>query len=400
MATLEVTSGWSDAFLEEMRQHGDPPADDAVAQVFAAGDLPAVRALMRSLVENDEVLPAALPPELQEYLQATAQVPAAELPRVEMGEQLFADHGPEIFILLLCYSLPATYAIRKGVPVLYRTGYLLRRPNRRLFETAQMIVDVMTPGGLAPGGKGIRTAQKVRLMHAAIRTLILRDRQDPWDPELGVPINQEDLAFTLMTFARLLPDGLQQLGIEVEPETQEAFLDAWRVVGRVMGIRPELLPADVAQARALTAAIERRQMDSSEEGRLMTQALLGVLEENSPPAFKGFSAALMHYLLPPGVATGLAVPEHRLEERLAAAAAHDESEVENRLDESTRFTRLIRRFNLELLQWMIDVDRGGQRAPFAIPDDLRKSWQLPAAHEPTFARRLWRWGASRLERSL
>lgn len=71
METPKATAGWSDAFLEEMRQHGDPLADEAVAKVFANGDLPAVNALMRTLVANDSVPPSELPAELKDYLDAT-----------------------------------------------------------------------------------------------------------------------------------------------------------------------------------------------------------------------------------------------------------------------------------------------------------------------------------------
>jgi len=57
--------------------------------------------------------------------------------------------------------------------VLFETGELYQRPNRRVFETLQMVVDVMSPGGLAAEGRGSLTALKVRLMHAAVRKLLL-----------------------------------------------------------------------------------------------------------------------------------------------------------------------------------------------------------------------------------
>jgi hypothetical protein len=36
-----------------------------------------------------------------------------------------------------------------------------------------MVVNVSSPGGFAENGKAINTAQKMRLMHAAIRSLVL-----------------------------------------------------------------------------------------------------------------------------------------------------------------------------------------------------------------------------------
>jgi hypothetical protein len=370
-------SRWSDALLDRMRTEGDPPADEAVAKLFARGRLEAVQGLMDTLVANDRPPPDALPSELRDYFERTA-VPPPDLPRVRLGERLFADHGPEIVVILACYSLPQDYAARKGVKVLHQTGYLLERPNRRVFETAQMIIDVMKPGGLEPHGHGIRAAQKVRLMHAAVRHLILHDPAHRWDTEsLGVPINQEDLAGTLMSFGYVVVDGLRRLGVAVAPDAAEAYLDAWRAVGRIMGVREELLPLDMREAQALTETIVRRQVAGSAEGRQMTAALLHMLEDNAPPLFKGFPAAMMRHFLDPRTADSLGIPRHWLDERIVDVATALTGALDNAIEHSKRRQRIIRRFSLHLLQWMVNVDRGGQRTPFQIPPDLQQSWAPP-----------------------
>ena len=89
------------------------------------------------------------------------------------GQDLFQELGPEVLLILGCYSLPAAYAATKGARVLAQTGFLTEDTDRRLGETSQMVVDVMTTGGLEPGGTGVWAARKVRLMHAAIRHLVL-----------------------------------------------------------------------------------------------------------------------------------------------------------------------------------------------------------------------------------
>jgi len=384
------TARWTDSDLLAWRQHGDPPADEAVAKVLAAGDVKAVQDLMSTLVLNDAPLPADLPPELAEYLEETGRIDPSSLPEAEKGEALFAEFGPEMLMVLGCYSLPLTYGAHKGVHVLYRTGYLLRRPNRRVFETIQMVVDVLSPGGLAPAGKGIRTAQKVRLMHAAVRTLILQDKENPWDTRLGTPINQEDLAGTLMSFSWLVLDGLEKLGIHVSEDEQQAYLDTWLAIGRIMGVRPELLPADLEEAGELTELILRQQIASCEEARLLAQALLGMMEESAPPGFKNFPAGLMRHFLPEGVAEDLRIPQCLLAEHLASAEAHLQGRVEQTLAGSC-LGRPVRHFNLAFLQWLVNVDRGGQRTPFAIPDDLQKYWHQPLVKEAGFGERLLKW---------
>jgi hypothetical protein len=236
----------TDAILDAARLRGDALADATVAEVFKAGDTAAVAKLVSQLMRDDQQ-PGNLPAPVLDYLAKSTAILGRAPNAGSAGEQVFSEHGPEIMMLLCCYSLPSSYAAKKGVQVLHRTAYLAKRPNRRLFETAQFIVDVLSPGGLGPGGRGVRTAQKVRLMHAAIRHLILADTSAPWPVEsLGVPINQEDLLGTLMTFTWLIIDGLTKLGVKLTPVEQQSYLAAWLVVGELMGVEPGLMPRNVA----------------------------------------------------------------------------------------------------------------------------------------------------------
>ena len=281
----------TDAILDAARMRGDAFADATVAEIFKAGDTPAVARLFSSLMRDETPQGQGAAP-VAHFLLKTGPIAARPRESVITGERVFAEHGPEVMMLLCCYSLPSSYAARKGVQVLHRTAYLAKRPNRRLFETAQFIIDVMSPRGLEPGGKGVRTAQKVRLMHAAIRHLILKDPGAAWSvDELGVPINQEDLRGTLMTFTWLILDGLQKLGAALTPQEQQAYLDAWLLVANELGIERELLPRTVAEAREVTAIIERRQVAESPEGREMMAALLGMMQSNLPRELTTLPAA-------------------------------------------------------------------------------------------------------------
>jgi uncharacterized protein (DUF2236 family) len=373
---------WSDARLDELRLVGDEPADAVVTALFADGGVEAVNALLGRLTRDDELVPAALPAIVRDYLTATA-VPALDAAAAEAGERVFAEHGPEILLMLACYSLPAAYAAKKGVEVLYRTGYLARRPNRRLFETTQMVIDVMTPGGLEAQGRGSRTVQKVRLMHAAIRHLVQADTAAPWDAAaMGVPINQEDLAGTLMTFSWLVIDGLRRLGVELGDAAATAYLEAWRVVGGHMGVQPELVPADLAEAKTLTETIQRRQIAPSESGRALTTALLEMLEGNLPGPARDVPAAAMRLCLPPAVADGLGVPRHDLETKLFHAAAELLGAAERDLRATEGRRRALRAVNLALADAIAAQRTTEVGRELRIPTDLRASWALPAEREP------------------
>ena len=379
----------TDTILDAARMRGDDLADQTVAAIFDSGESAAVIQLLGSLMRDDQS-PGALPPAVIDYLARTGAAVARTRESAAAGERLFAEHGPEIMALLCCYSLPSSYAAKKGVQVLHRTAYLAKRPNRRLFETAQFIVDVMSPGGLGPTGRGVRTAQKVRLMHAAIRHLILTDTANAWDTAtLGVPINQEDLLGTLMTFSWIILDGLARLGVRIPPDQQQAYLDAWLVVGELMGIEKALLPATVADAKALTALIERRQVAESAEGRDMMAALLTMMQSNVPRAFHTVPGCLIREFLPDDVAGFLDVPSHRFEEELIRLAERALLPLERFVDVEARRRALVRGFSLHLMGWMIGVETDGRPAKFTIPVSLTEAWQLaPADSEESFWEKL------------
>lgn len=379
----------NDAILDAARLRGDRLADETVTAVFGAGDTAAVAKLLSQLMRDDQQ-PGALPAPVLDYL-ATSAAGIRQAAAVDAaGERLFSEHGPEIMMLLCCYSLPSSYAAKKGVQVLHRTAYLAKRPNRRLFETAQFIVDVLSPGGLGAGGRGLRTAQKVRLMHAAVRHLILVDTRARWaTADLGVPINQEDLLGTLMTFSWLILDGLERLGVVLTPDDQQAYLATWLKVGELMGVEPVLLPASVGEARATTELIERRQVAESPEGREMMTALLDMMQSNTPHPFKTLPPSLLREFLPANVAAFLGVPSHKFEEEMIRLADEAVRPLQRFVNREAQRSALVRRFSIELLRWMLKVELDGQPARFAIPDSLHEDWQIaPPDSEESFWQKL------------
>lgn len=306
------TDRWTDEVLEPMRQLGDPLADNAVGAVFEAGQIDAVNLMMRSLVTNDEVVPSTLPVAVQEFLAQSGTLPAWIDPdKIANGERLFWLYGPSILTGLLCYSLPACYLMEKGVHALALTTRLSTGPLRRVMQTAQMVIDVLQNGGLAAGGRGVRTTQKVRLMHAGVRYQI-RNYAD-WDAAAaGVPVNQEDMAFTLLTFSWIGMDGLRKMGFDITDQQADAYLHCWNVVGHVLGIRDELLAQNMQDAAALKQAIERRQYGRSDDGVYLNTALVNMMQGELPLVLRTVPAALMRHFLGDQNAGWLDVPPHRL----------------------------------------------------------------------------------------
>jgi hypothetical protein len=154
----------------------------------------------------------------------------------------------------------------------------------------------MSPGSLDPCGRGIRKIQKVRLLHAAIRYLISTSGR--WDVAAdGIPICQEDLVGTLLSFSPIVIDAVRKLGVRIADDEAADYHYRWRVISQMLGIDQAAIPLDIARARELTAEIARRNHRRSDEGILMTRALFALHANSLPSGFEGAAPALTRYVL-------------------------------------------------------------------------------------------------------
>ena len=280
----------------------DPPADDTVARMLAGADGPAelserIAAINRELArwQTNRALACWQPgPDLDpraadallDYLAACQQLPAwADPAAIARAETLFMDMSMLSCTLLFCASLPECYVLPDLSAVLHAAGQLEAHTDYRVRSTAAMIFPVMLAGGLTtPGGGGVAQALKVRLIHATIRHLILRGAPRDalggapvpplapagggmyhtlyahgWDTSVnGLPCNQEELAYTLLTFSYVFVRGLRTLRLALAPQDEEAYLHTWNVLGHVLGIERSLMAETMAQAQHDFEAMQAR----------------------------------------------------------------------------------------------------------------------------------------------
>lgn len=365
---------WNNEFLDTMRQTVDPLADNAVGELFASGNVKAVNALMKTLVENDQPPSEALPPVIRDYLASSEGRPAwADPLKIKAGEDLFWRFGPEAIANLFCYSLPFCYAARNGVQVLALTSRLYTNPTRRIIETAQMMVDVLRPGGLSPGGTGIRTAQKVRLMHAGVRHQIAA--HPGWNPEFGKPINQEDLAGTLLSFSWVVLDGLRKLGLRIDNTQAEAYLHCWNIVGHILGVREDMLASTMSAAEELAHLIQQRQYASCQEGHEMTRALIQMMQRFLPGTLLDpIPALFIRFLLGNAYSDLLGVEQIPAPHILMLPLRAFNVTVVNAGDNSAIARAIVGHFSRRVVEGIVLVGRGGYRVPFDIPTELKQTW--------------------------
>lgn len=356
---------------------GDPPADALMARLQAEHGIADVDPLLLRMVREADPVPSGLPDELRAFLADTHRPHRGqEAEAVARAERFFGAHGPSIVMLLGFASLPWTYSLRDGASILVRTGQLTRHAHRRVLETTQFVVDAFAGGGLGPQGAGLRDAQKVRLMHTAIRSYVLQSGR--WDvASRGVPVCQADLLATLCSFTHVVLDGLGRMGVEVEPDDAEAWVVAWRVLGRNLGIDEQLLPVDAADAAAKTWALEAARAGDSDDGKQLAAALCAFLESLGPPGVLGamVPTQIRFFLgdqrgdwlgLPPANASRFVIRAINAVD----AALHD---VEDRVPLFESAGSLL---GHAIIRGLLAAERGGTRPPFAIPPSLRTTWNL------------------------
>lgn len=231
-------------------------------------------------VSADEDVVAAL----RAYLDEGSRLPPWLRPAdVERAENVFMDYGPLSCTLLFCASLPQCYVLPHLAEVLHVAGQLEAHTEHRIRQTAAMVFPVMMKGGLTHGdGGGVAQVLEVRLIHATIRHLILHGapgqatgriapsaaagananlhhalQAKGWDVDnRGLPCNQLELAYTLLTFGYVFLQGMRTLGLRLSKEQEEATLHAWNVAGHVLGIRDELMAHTMDEAAVMFQGLQ------------------------------------------------------------------------------------------------------------------------------------------------
>jgi len=369
--------------LDRMRTVGDPGVDELVAEHVATRGPESLDRLLGALFRT-KPMPEA-DPLVRSYLTALPRTDLGDRDAIAKGQELFGLLGPEVLLILGSYSLPLTYAAGHGVQVVYRSRRLKDDPIRRLCDTAQMVVNVMRPDGLEEGGVGWLATRKVRLIHALVRRRVQSDAATPWRAEWGIPINQEDQAGTLMTFSIATLQGLRRMGARVTSAEADAYIRAWSVVGRLLGVDPSLLPSSEEEATLLAMRIGARQVRPTSEGRELTAHLLHSAHPLLP--IPGYAVSLTHFFLQEtvfgkNVAAILELPEANWTRWLVATRAAQKRMVLGWLD----WVPGARRRRSWVARWFVQrlilYKRPDGETPFEVPPSFSGRWGLRDGRPP------------------
>jgi hypothetical protein len=249
-----------------------------------------------------------------------------------------------------------------------------------------MVVAVMQPGGMAPGGTGLNHSQRVRLMHAAVRHLILSrgSAGGPLPPPIplrGRPINQESMAYVILTFSWVGLRSMDRLEIDVSQAEREAYVHAWSVVGHVMGVRDDLLAHSVEQARQLFDLIKARRRGASPEGKALTAALLGWMQGEMPHLLQHMPGEIMERLMDREdlLLLGVDRGERNVADHLWDGVLNVVERVADRVESLPLGRRAAEAMFSHIVKAVWSTEKEWMAEAFALPPSLRQSWDLPPA---------------------
>jgi hypothetical protein len=284
---------WSDdRFLDSLRQQGDPQADLAVRRLMEGREVQTVNEVFKTLRADDAPIPDDAPAPFREFAEANRELPSwTDRGRLARGGEVFLKHASSAAVVMLASSLPRGYAAPCLCRVLSISRDLATHPYQRLMGVIQLLVNVSSKGAFGPDGRAVITAQKLRLLHAGVRTLVPRFRPG-YEEKFGVPVNHEDMLATIMGFSYLVIEGIQRLGLRLSEAEAEDFYYLWRVYALMMGIHPEgkpdddsYIPATVEEAGAFYDSYVRRHDTGPAEnpyGLVLTQDNLDMMRDLIP----------------------------------------------------------------------------------------------------------------------
>ncbi len=180
-------------FYRQLSLMGDPIADAFAARFPELGYDKARGMLDKVLEEGLENVPEAVP-ELVRLIEDMEKIPDwldwEKIERHHNKQRLLRAISQE-FLMRVAFMMTYMNGYQ-GLPMIMTGQLTSKSAAGRMRETTSTFKMATLPGALKRDGVAFKSAAKVRVMHAMVRTSLLRN-SDRWDYEVyGVPIPQVD----------------------------------------------------------------------------------------------------------------------------------------------------------------------------------------------------------------
>jgi hypothetical protein len=163
---------------------------------------------------------------------------------------------------------------------------------------------------------------------------------------------------------------MEKLNVEFTIEEAEDYFYIWRMIAEMLGIRADLIPENIDEARKMMVFISQRQFGPSEDGKTMTRALLAMFELVIPGhAAEGYLYELIRYLVADEVADWLEIPRQKKNGFIELMDDLGIAHVVKHLFLSQSY---VNKLGIDLIMRTLHFENQGPL--FTIPEHLRISW--------------------------
>jgi len=280
-------------FFRQLTLMGDPLADAFAERIPELG-FKKVRAMLDQAAAHGVDTVKDAPSELVELMKSVEQEPDwVDWDKIDYASEnarlMTAAAGEVIVRVAFMMTYVNGY---QGLPMVITGALTSESAAKRMKETISTFKLATLPGALKKGGAAYQSAVKVRVMHAMVRTNLLK-RSKAWDYEVyGVPIPQVDqmgaaLAFNYMASLRALKKNRPFNKYEAAAVEQSRYL------AHLLGMHDQFLsndPKQIVETWNMCQATLRHKFD--ERGKDLNSATINAYRRKN----NGWYDRLFHKL--------------------------------------------------------------------------------------------------------
>lgn len=286
----------------------DDEVDRLLAGLLDSGQVPAVNTAMRSWLNNNDPLPSGLPADLAGYLQKVNKLPSwADHAKLRLAADFNRRKDTYLFMLYgLGSGIMSTVIPREAKSVYWSAGGADMQD--RAAKTFTFGYDLSELNAFQPTGQFVVTANKTRLVHAAVRHLLPQSPHWRAVTDQEIPISNGDILVTFHSLGTFVHRKLREWHVPMSAAQEDAFLHMWQVAMHLLGVRDEFIPKTWTAAYAQSAQVLTPILAPTREGRELAEDLLGLTAQIDLGVTRGFLNEFVRYVLSDAIGDWLDLP--------------------------------------------------------------------------------------------
>lgn len=275
----------------------DPEIDGVIRRIIEQGQVPAINSAMRSWVNNNDPIPAAFPDDLKAWLGRTNKLPAwADMGKLRRAADLNRRFDTYLFMVYgIGAGIMSTVIPREAKSVYWSFGGADMKD--RAAKTFTFGYDMAQLTACEPRGQFIVTANKTRMVHAAVRHLLPQSPHWQAVADESIPISQADILVTFHSLGTFAHKKFTEWKVRWSAADKEAFLHHWQVAISLLGVEDQYIPKTWAECYAQSEQVLTPILAPTYEGKELAEVLLGLTAEIDHGLTRGFLNEFVRYML-------------------------------------------------------------------------------------------------------